>query len=60
MVGTISLSNVQPPDVGNPLLQIGRQSSSLNFSVAWLHLFDKTITTIDPVLELQGYPTGIF
>jgi hypothetical protein len=60
MVGTISLGNAQNIGAPNPLIQIGSQSSSLNFSVAWLHLFDKTITTVDPVLELQGYPTGLF
>ena len=59
-VGTISLGNAQNTGNASPLLQIGSQTSSLDFSVAWLHLFDKTITTVDPVLELQGYPTGIF
>jgi len=59
-VQTISLGNVKTPEGPNPLLQIGSQSSSLDFSVAWLHLFDKTITTVDTILELQGYPTGIF
>jgi len=45
------------PNLG-PLIQIGDLNTSLNLNVAWLHLFDVGISTVDPNKELIGYGTG--
>ena len=37
---------------GHPYIQIGDANTSMNLNVAWLHLFDNSINTIDPVAEL--------
>ncbi len=41
-----------------PLLQIGAVNSAASLKVAWLHLFDTTITSIDTTAELIGYAPG--
>ena len=53
---TIKSTNAEP-NLG-PLIQIGDLNTSLNLNVAWLHLFDVGISTVDPNKELIGYGTG--
>ena len=53
---TIKPSNAEP-SLG-PLIQIGDLNSSLNLNVAWLHLFDNGISSVDPNKELIGYGPG--
>jgi Alpha-L-arabinofuranosidase B (ABFB) domain len=55
---TITIKPIKAePNLG-PLIQIGDLNTSLNLNVAWLHLFDVGISTVDPNKELIGYGTG--
>jgi hypothetical protein len=53
---TIKPTNAEP-SLG-PLIQIGDLNTSLNLNVAWLHLFDVGVSTVDPNKELIGYGVG--
>jgi len=53
---TIKPINAEP-NLG-PLIQIGDLNTSLNLNVAWLHLFDVGISTVNPTKELIGYGAG--
>jgi hypothetical protein len=64
VAGTIVLDSsiiIKPansePNLG-PLIQIGDLNTSLNLNVAWLHLFDTGISSINPNKELIGYGPG--
>jgi hypothetical protein len=71
VAGTIVLDStiiIKPtnsePNLG-PLIQIGDLNTSLNLNVAWLHLFDTSIGSVDPMKELigygpRGYESGLF
>jgi hypothetical protein len=55
---TITIKPIKAePNLG-PLIQIGDLNTSLNLNVAWLHLFDVGISTVNPNKELIGYGAG--
>ena len=52
LIAPVGIVSVGAMKRGHPYIQIGDANTSMNLNVAWLHLFDNSINTIDPVAEL--------